>query len=235
MCQSVEVRVGMCVKCGRLFNMKTLEQVKTPHMVQSIRRDGDPVWCGACQKMMSSVSSWDVAFDFTSGYEGGYVNDPNDMGGETFKGISRVSHSKWPGWEIVDRMKLMDGFPGCAERDHVLSGMVKAFYRIEFWDEVHGDELPWKMAVAVFDFAIHSSPKKATRYMQNVLGVVVDGIIGQKTVKAAHDQGEEAVVELLMARTEFLHKIMVAKPSQRVWARNWFRRMFKLANVVLEG
>lgn len=181
------------------------------------------------------MNVWNLAFNFTEGYEGGYVNDPNDDGGETFRGISRVHHSDWGGWEIIDRFKVMSDFPRCAERDHVLSAMMKAFYRIEFWDVVHGDELPWKMAVAVFDFAINSGPGRAIRYMQSVLGVDVDGMIGPRTVKAAHDQGENAVVELLARRAKFIHEIMDNKPSQKVWAMNWFRRLFRLANVVLEG
>ena len=36
--------------------------------------------------------SYDKAFKEVAAIEGGYVNDPQDTGGETYKGISRVNH-----------------------------------------------------------------------------------------------------------------------------------------------
>jgi len=37
--------------------------------------------------------------------EGGYVNDPNDPGGETYKGIARKMNSNWIGWQLIDLQK----------------------------------------------------------------------------------------------------------------------------------
>ncbi len=36
--------------------------------------------------------SFTNAYDETMGYEGGYVHDPTDRGGETYKGISSFLH-----------------------------------------------------------------------------------------------------------------------------------------------
>ena len=47
-------------------------------------------------------------FNKTMGIEGGYVDDPDDRGGETYKGISRKNHPAWEGWEIIDSMKEME-------------------------------------------------------------------------------------------------------------------------------
>jgi lysozyme family protein len=91
------------------------------------------------------------------------------------------------------------------------------------------------MAVALFDFAVNSGPVTAVRMMQIVLRVFVDGDVGPKTVKAAHDAGEEAVIELMARRAKFLHEVMDNDPTQKKWAMNWFRRLFRLANIVLEG
>ena len=40
-------------------------------------------------------------------YEGGYVNDKDDRGGETYRGVSRRYHPNWSGWKIVDEYKQM--------------------------------------------------------------------------------------------------------------------------------
>jgi lysozyme family protein len=170
------------------------------------------------------------------GYEGGYANDPNDRGGETFRGVARKHHPNWMGWEKVDAMKSFPEFPSCAVYDAALGDMVREFYVTEFWNKVHGDELPGKMAVAAFDCAVNSGPERAARLLQIALGgLVVDGDIGPRTVKAAHEAGEEGVVRFLAARAKFLHEIMDSDPTQKVWATNWFKRLFRLANVVLEG
>ena len=41
--------------------------------------------------------------------EGGYVNDPDDKGGETYLGISRVNHPYSVMWEIIDAIKKEKG------------------------------------------------------------------------------------------------------------------------------
>jgi lysozyme family protein len=181
------------------------------------------------------MTAWEMALGFTLAYEGGWVNAPNDRGGETYRGISRVNWPNWPGWELIDEEKVREGFPGRLVGMSSLAELVIGFYQVNFWDPLHGDELPIKMAVALFDFAVNSGVARAVRTMQIVLGATVDGVLGPKTIKAAHDAGENGVVELLARRAKFLHEIMDNDPTQKVWAMNWFRRLFRLANVVLEG
>jgi lysozyme family protein len=176
-----------------------------------------------------------MALKFTLDYEGGWVNNVNDKGGETFRGISRNHWPEWKGWVIIDEEKKKSRFPMCLMDSEPLIESMLEFYVSNFWDKIHGDELPVRMAIAVFDFAVNSGVGTAIRTMQSVLGVSTDGVIGPKTVKAAHDSGENGVIELLARRAKFLHEIMDRDPSQKVWCMNWFRRLFKLADLVLEG
>jgi lysozyme family protein len=186
-------------------------------------------------KQGGTMNAKDVALGFTLGYEGEWVNDPDDRGGETYRGISRVNWPKWAGWEIIDAEKQKDSFPARLVGMSDLSELVLDFYLVNFWEPIHGEELPPKMAVALFDFAVNSGPVTAVRMMQIVLRVFVDGEVGPKTVKAAHDAGEGAVIEMMARRAKFLHEVMDNDPSQQAWCLNWFRRLFRLANIVLEG
>ena len=43
------------------------------------------------------MANFDEAFALTMKSEGGYANNPNDTGGETYKGVSRKNHPKWNG------------------------------------------------------------------------------------------------------------------------------------------
>ena len=57
------------------------------------------------------MASFGEAFEHTMGMEGGYANDPQDVGGETFMGVSRVYNPGWYGWTIIDGQKDEYNFP----------------------------------------------------------------------------------------------------------------------------
>lgn len=183
------------------------------------------------------MNKWEAAIQFTLAMEGGYDNNPDDTGGETFRGISRHNWPEWPGWELIDFAKESHpaDFQKILMENEVLLSSVKDFYKINFWYPIHGDELPGKFAVAAFDFSVNSGVRPAIRTLQSVFGVVADGYVGPKTIQAAYAANESLVITYLARRAKFLHGIMDSTPSQETWALNWFRRLFKLANVVLSG
>ncbi len=184
-------------------------------------------------------TAWDKALHFTMAYEGGYAFDPNDRGGETFRGISRKAWPSWVGWPKVDAVRATFAENRFLNQallyDKELLADAVIFYKTYFWDQIHGEELPPKIAVATFDMAVHSGAKQAVKLLQIVLGVTVDGDVGSDTIKAANDRGESGLVDYLAARCKFLFEIMDRAPDQKVWASNWFRRLMRLGNLVLEG
>jgi hypothetical protein len=52
------------------------------------------------------ASNYKEAYKATCKFEGGYANDKNDTGGETYKGIARNYWPKWAGWKTVDASKV---------------------------------------------------------------------------------------------------------------------------------
>ncbi|MCL2029533.1 MAG: hypothetical protein FWG97_03875 [Deltaproteobacteria bacterium] len=58
--------------------------------------------------------SFDRVYKQTKEFEGGYVDDPLDAGGETFRGISRKNHPKWPGWPLISQAKADGRLAGAA-------------------------------------------------------------------------------------------------------------------------
>ena len=66
--------------------------------------------------------------------EGFYNNDPDDMGGETYRGVARNYHPQWEGWAIVDARKQALGRPlrrneriPSAELDRMIWTSIKRF------------------------------------------------------------------------------------------------------------
>ena len=51
------------------------------------------------------MANFDIEFEKLILAEGGYVNDHDDAGGETYLGISRKNNPNWSGWKLIDSIK----------------------------------------------------------------------------------------------------------------------------------
>lgn len=126
-----------------------------------------------------------IAYNYTMKIEGGYVNDPNDRGGETYKGISRVNHPKFQGWEIIDAYKLNKDFPKILTSLENLEIMVQNLYKKEYWDKMRGDEiLDQKIANMIFSCCVNMGISQGIKISQNILGISKTGKMDDATLKA---------------------------------------------------
>lgn len=114
--------------------------------------------------------------------EGGYVNDPNDNGGETYKGISRKFWPVWLGWHIIDMIKKRPGFPqnlqGTKEQDIKiqLDHEVNAFYFEQFWIKVGGDKIKNQgIADLLVDSAVNEGVVPAIKRAQGIVNLPQTG------------------------------------------------------------
>jgi len=103
------------------------------------------------------MADFEKAYSRTGKFEGGYVNDPDDSGGETYYGIARKFHPTWPGWKIVDEQKKKSNFPkNLKDRRNELLPLEKVFYKKEFWDKVWGDSIKdQRVANDMYDTAVN--------------------------------------------------------------------------------
>lgn len=101
--------------------------------------------------------------------EGGYVNDPNDMGGETYRGISRKYNPKWNGWAVVDNYKkylqLFKGFT-----DAKLDQLAQLFYKENFWNTPFNLDIAKDQQVAnqLYDETFNG-PARAVKIAKDIL------------------------------------------------------------------
>lgn len=124
--------------------------------------------------------------------EGGYVNDPNDRGGETIYGITKAvaynasSKALWAkhGWN--GNMRTMP------------KSLAIDIYINQYWKPIKGDDLHAihpLLALHVFDLAVNAGVGAVGKHLQRQLNVLnriakdypdisVDGQIGAKTIDA---------------------------------------------------
>lgn len=145
--------------------------------------------------------NFDQAFDRLMDHEGGYVNDPQDPGGETKFGVSKRSY---PDEDIPNMTK---------ER-------AKEIFKRDFWDKVHGDKLHDGVAWQAADFAYHSGPSVALRYLQRAVGVADDGDWGPASQAAADAMTEtDTIMKLLGERLDFMTRLKNWPHAGKGWAR----------------
>lgn len=109
-------------------------------------------------------------------HEGGYVNDPDDTGGETYKGVSRKNWPRWMGWVFVDNAKKQTGFPSSLGKISELQDSVMAFYRDNFWNKVGGDQIDEQdIADMLVDAAVNEGIKPAVKRAQKICGIAQTG------------------------------------------------------------
>jgi len=160
-------------------------------------------------------TDWDDAIAFVLAQEGGYVNDPNDPGGETNFGISKKA------FPTLDIKNLTV--------EHA-----KTLYRHHYWDACQCDKLPRAIAIGLFDSAVNQGVGTAIKILQRALGgLTVDGVIGPKTIAAANAATPRKQAVTLAQRLVAYHELMSNRPQLNVFALNWFHRVVSLAKLVL--
>ena len=113
--------------------------------------------------------------------EGGYANDKDDRGGETYKGVARNFWSRWTGWAFVDQAKKQPNFPATLSRISALQDSVMAFYRDNFWKPVGGDFIDDQdIADMLVDSAVNEGIKPAVKRAQKICGIAQTGLFSEE-------------------------------------------------------
>jgi lysozyme family protein len=174
------------------------------------------------------MALFEIAYKKTAVFEGGYANNPNDNGGETFKGIARKFFPAWGGWVVVDKVK--HDAPTTFKKDLMtnteLEKEVMKFYIANFWNPIMGDNIvDQSTANNIYDFAVNSGVGRASKYAQTVVGAVADGAIGPKSIDLINTFGATSFVTAYKkARMDFLGKIVQNNPSQKEFLAGWTKR-----------
>jgi len=179
--------------------------------------------------------------------EGGYVDHPNDPGGETIFGVARRYHPDWPGWERLDELRARNvrPWPEVVEDDDRIKEAARRFYVAKFWQPVGGDSL-WAInrqcALEILDMAVNAGPGGAGEVLQRSLNarnqgvrwpawpdLVVDSAIGTNTIKALraslHYTGAERTVKGLRAfRAHYYIAIAERRERSEDFLDGWLDR-----------
>ena len=168
------------------------------------------------------MATFQKAFDLMIINEGGYVNHTvaGDRGGQTYAGIARKFHPRWPGWQLVDKNDM---------DNPQLTHLVYDFYQQEYWQAIKGDDIKeQRIAESIFDFAVNAGVGTAAKLAQLVVGSTPDGVIGNNTLEKLNQvEPELFVTKYALAKVARYTEIVKRNRSQNKFLVGWLNRTLR--------
>jgi lysozyme family protein len=160
-------------------------------------------------KENNMLTKFDEIIEVVLEHEGGYVNDPDDPGGETNFGIAKRSH---PDVDIKNLTK--DG--------------AKEIYRKHYWDRNKVESLSEELRHIYFDMCVNQGKSRAVKILQkatNAKGakLEVDGGLGPATIGAIKKHKPE-LERVRSYRVLHYANLVFKKPEQERFWFGWFKR-----------
>ena len=152
---------------------------------------------------------FDKCMDVIFAHEGGYVNDPDDLGGETNYGICKRYFPN----EDIKNLTIV---------------RAKELYYERYWKPM-GLWNIWTNHAAVleiFDMGVNAGKRRAIRMAQKIVGVKADGILGVITGTAIDKYKNRYFVnDYKKARKEYYKHIAEIRPQNKKFLQGWLNRV----------
>lgn len=155
-------------------------------------------------------------------WEGGFVNDPDDLGGATNRGVTLATYTQYcrkKGYPVptVERLKNL------SEREW--TEIMKTMY----WDRWKADQIVNQSVANILVDWVWASGIHGIKRPQKILGVAVDGIVGSRTLAAVNAKdAKELFYSIKADRIRFIDEICKARPANEKFRRGWMNRINNL-------
>lgn len=152
-------------------------------------------------------------------WEGGFVNDPDDLGGATNKGITIGTFREY-------RKRKGLPSPTVQELKNLSENEWYEIFKTMYWDRWRGDEIKSQSVANILIDWVWASGVHGIRRPQRILGVVSDGIVGKKTIAALNAAYPERLFGAIKAdRARFIDEICKARPKNEKYRKGWMNRI----------
>ena len=152
-------------------------------------------------------------------WEGGWVNDPADLGGATNMGVTIGTYEAYcrkKGYPkpTIERLKNLTK----EEWAEILKTM--------YWDRWKADLITSQSVANILVDWMWASGVHGVKIPQRLLGVTVDGIVGPKTIAAVNARNPRELFDMIkIARFDFIEDICWKRPANNMFKRGWMHRI----------
>lgn len=161
----------------------------------------------------------ELLMPFILKWEGGFVDDPLDRGGATNKGITIGTFRSFYGKNAtVEQLK------------NITDGQWLHIFKSGYWDKWKANRISnQSIADICVDWAWASGTATSIKQVQRILGVAVDGIVGNDTLTAINKADQRMLFDKIHSkRIEFVENIVKNRPSQTRFLKGWKNRINSL-------
>lgn len=152
-------------------------------------------------------------------WEGGFAHDPDDLGGPTNKGVTLDTYKAYcrrKGYPV----------PTVARLKALTEEQWEDIFKTMFWDRWQADRINSQAVANILVDWVWASGSYGIKIPQSVLGVTVDGIVGDKTIKVVNAQNPSVLfARIKKERLAFVERICRTRPQNRKFRHGWINRI----------
>lgn len=171
------------------------------------------------------MSNFRWALKKTLHHEGGFVDNPADPGGATFRGVS-LRFLKAEGHDVDgDGDVDLRDIQALVAQPEVVDGI----YQMYFWTPNRLNEVPSELlSCKIFDMCVNMGPRQAWKLVQRASGrLTADGIVGPKTIEhlvQSDVMDYKLLAKIRLEQDKFYCQLVKTKPELGVFLKGWRRR-----------
>ncbi len=148
---------------------------------------------------------FEKGYKFVRKWEGGYSNDVDDPGGETFNGLSKKYNSN-----------INKTTTEIEKRNH---------YKKKYWEETNANKIDKRFAPIVFDLSTNPGTSGGVKVFQRALKIKDDGVIGSKTIEASKKADYNLTINnIIKKRKEYYDDVIKENPKKEKYKNGWYNR-----------
>lgn len=196
------------------------------------------------------MASFDHSYKtYIQPFEGGYVNNPNDKGGETYAGIARKFHPTWSGWAYIDEIKKTNPVIKTNTKFPAIQDKVDKFYLLGLWEPNNFSKIENQgIADILFDWYVNSGSNAANTKGAETYGVdeilnrdfgfklPLDSKFDDLTIKAINAVDPAKLYNTIKEERKKFYQTLVAKdPTQQTFLKGWMNRINSFPDAVVIG
>lgn len=155
------------------------------------------------------ASNFKECLDLVLQSEGGWVNNPQDPGGETNLGVTKAVWEEYVGHPVESLKKLT--------KDDVAP-----LYELKYWRPCYCEVLPRGLDFVVFSMGVNAGPGRSVKLLQQSIGCVPDGVIGPRTRELiSSSNGTTLIAKFSETRREYYRSLKTFP----IFGKGWLARV----------
>lgn len=172
------------------------------------------------------MAQTEILQPFILSWEGGFVNDPDDKGGATNKGVTIATYRHVFGqYKTVDDLK------------HITDAEWLTIFKKYFWDKWKADQIKDQSIANLLVDWVWTSGKYGITIPQKAMGLTADGIVGPKTLRAINGYYNQHELFTFLWKQRLAYFKRIATGQQRKFLKGWLNRLngIKYGKLTLNG